>query len=415
MARYLLVVPVPFQPLPDGRAAVESAFAGHLELLLASLRPTIDAIEVLAPVMPDTMAEANRASLRALDPAQHGITFSAAFPLAAGTLRYLLGLPGVVRRLWRAVGRARFVHAGPSQLRRPFENVALLLGVLRRRPTVYVVDIDPRESPRMNRATGHWSVGVAFRARYLHGAWLGLQSHLARLCCTTLFLKGAALVRDYGRGRPHVHDILDSAHAEDMVLAGDERQQRLERLAGRGPVRACYFGRLVRYKGVDRMLRAVAQARAAGADVTFDVYGGGEDRPALEALAHELGLDPVVRFHGARPYGDELFAGLAACDLLLAAPLSEDTPRSALDAQARGMGVLAFATYYYRDLAEKGAGVETVPWPDVGAMADALVALHADRRRLVELAERGLTFAAANTQDVWLARRAQWTFEDAAR
>jgi glycosyltransferase involved in cell wall biosynthesis len=287
--------------------------------------------------------------------------------------------------------------------------------VLRRRPTVYVVDIDPRESPRMNRATGHWSVGVAFRARYLHGAWLGLQSHLARLCCTTLFLKGAALVRDYGRGRPHVHDILDSAHAEDMVLAGDERQQRLERLAGRGPVRACYFGRLVRYKGVDRMLRAVAQARAAGADVTFDVYGGGEDRPALEALAHELGLDPVVRFHGARPYGDELFAGLAACDLLLAAPLSEDTPRSALDAQARGMGVLAFATYYYRDLAEKGAGVETVPWPDVGAMADALVALHADRRRLVELAERGLTFAAANTQDVWLARRAQWTFEDAAR
>jgi hypothetical protein len=43
------------------------------------------------------------------------------------------------------------------------------------------------------------------------------------------------------------------------------------------------------------------------------------------------------------------------------------------------------------------------------------VALHADRRRLVELAERGLTFAAANTQDVWLARRAQWTFEDAAR
>lgn len=407
--RYLIVVPVPFHRLHDGRAAVESAFALHLQKLLLSLGPRVDGLEVLAPAMDAAQYEAARSSLRELDPAADRICFTAAFPVGTGRLRYLLHLPAVLLRIWQAVGRAGWVHAGPSQLTHPFENVALLLGWLRRRWTIYVTDIDHRNSARMHLATGRWSRGVAWRRQHIHDRWFACQHHLARLLASAVFLKGKALVRDFGRGREHVHYILDSAHSADMVVDDEQRRRRRERLTRSTDLRACYFGRLVAYKGIDRMLRAVRGAREAGAAITFDVYGDGDARPALEALTAELGLGDAVRFHGARPYGRDFFAELAACDVLLAAPLSEDTPRSAIDAQALGMAVLAFDTYYYAELAEQDAGVVVVPWPDHEAMARELVAMAGDRERLAKLAERAVAFAAANTQEQWLARRASWT------
>lgn len=408
--RYLVVVPVPFQPLADGRAAIESAFAEHLVQLLASLRPRVARIEVLAPTMDEPAYARSRNTLRVLDADRDQIEFTPSHPAAAGTGRYLLGLPRLLGRMWRAVGRASHVHAGPSHLWRPFENLALLIGCLRRRTTIYITDIDHRESARMNLATGAWSRGAYWRTRLIYQPWISLQHHLARCCCSVLFLKGTGLVRDYGRGRPHVHYLLDCAHGADLVIGDAQLAARCARLVERGaPLRACYFGRLVPYKGIDRMLEAVAAARADGANVTFDVYGAGEAEPALQQHAAALGLAAHVRFHGALPYGKPLFDALEKCDLLLAAPLREDTPRSAVDAQALGMGVLAFDTYYYRELAEQGAGVKVVKWPRTELLAAALRELDADRTALVAMARAGVTFARNNTQEQWLQRRAALT------
>jgi glycosyltransferase involved in cell wall biosynthesis len=408
--RYLVVVPVPFWPLPEGKAAIESAFAEHLVQLLASLRPCVEAIEVVAPVMDAASYDRSRNTLRVFDPSADHITCVAAYPANAGTLGHLLGLPGLAVRLWRAVGRAAFVHAGPSHLWRPFENLALLIGWLRRRTTVYITDIDHRESARMNLATGAWSRGAFWRSRLVYQPWLSLQHHLARLCCSVLFLKGQGLVRDYGRGQPHVHYLLDCAHGADLVIDAAQLEARCARMLQPGaPLRACYFGRLVPYKGIDRMLAAVAEARARGAEVSFDVFGNGEAEAPLRRLAADLGIAEHVHFHGALPYGKPLFAALDRCDLLLAAPLREDTPRSAVDAQALGMGVLAFDTYYYRELAAQGAGVQVVPWPDTAALTEALQTLAADRAALAGMARAGVAFARANTQEQWLRRRAAST------
>jgi glycosyltransferase involved in cell wall biosynthesis len=405
---YLMVVPVPFRPLGDGKAAIESAFAEHLVQLRASLQPRVDTLEIVAPTMDAATYERLRPSLRELELQRDGITCTAAYPLATGLVRHLLLLPRLVALLWRVVGRAAWVHAGPSHLWRPFENVALLLGWLRRRTTVYVTDIDHRESARMNLASGTWTRGAYWRARLVHTPWVSLQHHLARLGCSVLFLKGQGLVRDFGRGRPHVHYLLDCAHSAELVLDADRLATKCRRMAAAGePLRACFFGRLVPYKGVDRMLAAIAAARAAGTDVTFDVYGAGDAEPALRRQATALGLGDAARFHGAKPYGKELFDGLEQCDLLLAAPLREDTPRSAVDAQALGIGVLAFDTY--RELAAQGAGVRVMPWPDTAAMAAALQALAANRQDLVTMAQAGVAFARQNTQELWLQRRARWT------
>lgn len=64
------------------------------------------------------------------------------------------------------------------------------------------------------------------------------------------------------------------------------------------PPRFVYIGRLKRYKGVEYLIEALAQARAERPDLTLDIAGAGDDRPRLEALVAARGLGPSVRFLG---------------------------------------------------------------------------------------------------------------------
>lgn len=67
----------------------------------------------------------------------------------------------------------------------------------------------------------------------------------------------------------------------------------------RRPLRVLTQSRLAAVKNVEIILRGVAGARTAGLEVELEVVGEGPERPALEALAAELGLvAPAVRFHG---------------------------------------------------------------------------------------------------------------------
>jgi glycosyltransferase involved in cell wall biosynthesis len=95
--------------------------------------------------------------------------------------------------------------------------------------------------------------------------------------------------------------------------------------------------------------------------------------------------------------------------VLLAAPQSQDTPRSALDAMAAGQTIVAYDTCYYQELAKEGAAIELVPWRDFEAMGRAICALTEDRARLRSMIERNVAFARSHTQEAWLDRRVGWT------
>jgi glycogen synthase len=64
-----------------------------------------------------------------------------------------------------------------------------------------------------------------------------------------------------------------------------------------GPLRVCFLGRLVPYKGPDMLLEAAAPLVRRGA-MSIDVIGDGPMMPALKASAAALGLGSSVRFHG---------------------------------------------------------------------------------------------------------------------
>ena len=59
-----------------------------------------------------------------------------------------------------------------------------------------------------------------------------------------------------------------------------------------------YVGRLRRYKGIDLVLRAVAQLASEGIDVKFLVVGQGDDASRLERVAEDLELGNRVSFRG---------------------------------------------------------------------------------------------------------------------
>ncbi len=64
-----------------------------------------------------------------------------------------------------------------------------------------------------------------------------------------------------------------------------------------GPLKACFIGRLVPYKGPDMLLEAAAPLLQAG-HMTLDVIGDGPMRPVLEAMVRERGLEGRVTLHG---------------------------------------------------------------------------------------------------------------------
>jgi glycosyltransferase involved in cell wall biosynthesis len=64
-----------------------------------------------------------------------------------------------------------------------------------------------------------------------------------------------------------------------------------------GPLRACFVGRLVPYKGPDMLLEAAAPALRSGR-LTLDIVGDGPLRAELEAMAAREGLGASVTFHG---------------------------------------------------------------------------------------------------------------------
>ncbi|WP_299632630.1 glycosyltransferase [uncultured Roseobacter sp.] len=69
------------------------------------------------------------------------------------------------------------------------------------------------------------------------------------------------------------------------------------------PLRACFIGRLVPYKGPDMLLEAAAPLLRSG-QLVLDIIGDGPMRPDLEALAARLEIAPAVTFHGMMAHED---------------------------------------------------------------------------------------------------------------
>lgn len=96
-----------------------------------------------------------------------------------------------------------------------------------------------------------------------------------------------------------------------------------------------FFGRLVKEKGVDVLLRAVGMEKGA----TAEIFGDGPDAASLKSLAATLGLDRRANFHG---YVADVYSAMASVDLIAVPSVWDEAfPYSILEAMAIGKPVVA--------------------------------------------------------------------------
>lgn len=145
-----------------------------------------------------------------------------------------------------------------------------------------------------------------------------------------------------------------------------------------------FAGRLVREKGVDVLLRAVARVTERLPDTGLIVAGDGPERQRLETLAGRLGLAGRVAFLGHLSR-EELERRLDGA-WVQAVPSQWEEPFGVVAAEAmmRGTAVVASDSGGIAELVEHGHTGLKVPPGDVDTLAGALARLLTDR----ELAER---------------------------
>jgi glycosyltransferase involved in cell wall biosynthesis len=151
--------------------------------------------------------------------------------------------------------------------------------------------------------------------------------------------------------------------------------------------RIVHLGRLRKYKGTEFVLRAFARIREELPDARLEIVGGGPDRPALEKLGVQLGLDDSIRFHGHIPL-PEMVDLLYRCHLFLNASPKEGWGLTVVEAGACGLPCVAADSPGLRDSVVDGETGLLVPCGDAPAMATAALSLLRDPARREAMGEK---------------------------
>ena len=152
--------------------------------------------------------------------------------------------------------------------------------------------------------------------------------------CATLEHAAAILV-----GSRHTEGEIPAMHRAKTLYLPENGidPARFNRTAApaHGPLRACFVGRLVPYKGPDMLLEAAAALLRDGR-MRLEIIGDGPMMPDLVAQAEALGAVDAVTFHGWKPH-EEVQDIMAGCHLLSFPSIREFGGGVVLEAMALGV------------------------------------------------------------------------------
>jgi glycosyltransferase involved in cell wall biosynthesis len=161
-----------------------------------------------------------------------------------------------------------------------------------------------------------------------------------------------------------------------------------------GPLQVLYVGRLLPWKGVHLLLRAMARVDPAVAPIELTLIGTGSDRGRLEALARQLGIAERLHWVGTLPR-EEVLRAYTSHDLFAFPSLHDSGGVAVLEAMSAALPVLCLGLGGPGTLVKNSCG-RVVPALDareedvIGGLAAGLLemALHPERRAELGLAAR---------------------------
>ncbi len=125
-------------------------------------------------------------------------------------------------------------------------------------------------------------------------------------------------------------------------------------------------GRLAPEKNYQMLLAGAAECRAKGQDMHVVLFGDGEERPALVALAAQLGIATSVSFMGWRT---DLHRVMGALDVFVLTSASEGLPLALLEAMAMGLPIISTPVGDIPHVVEEGRTGHLVPVGDASGLA----------------------------------------------
>lgn len=362
----------------DGRVHPANATFGQflpafLDVTGPDGRPFVDRIDHCVPLRDATEAPRTLP----LDP-QLNVVGTAAFDGIAGYLRHAAQIVARNTPTLRPVIRA----ADLVWIKVPASN-ALLAAALARAAGI----------PRFGYVAGSAAEVAAGQDR-------------GRLGASAAQLVGAAYdvagrIASIGGDRVVVGADLETGGVVTSLVEPEEIQDRSREPwpARPGVLRLAWAGRVVEGKGLEALLDAVAEFAVeppGGRQVRLVLLGDGLARPALEARARALGVEPGVEWRGFIADRAIYLEALSACDAFVFPSPAEGFPKVALDAMAVGLPVLATPSGSLKVLAASGV-VEPID-RQAGQVAAGIRRLVAGSARAAELRRAGSAFAAQHTR-----------------
>jgi glycosyltransferase involved in cell wall biosynthesis len=169
--------------------------------------------------------------------------------------------------------------------------------------------------------------------------------------------------------------------SRDAIAEASRRQSR-DGSEASDPVRIVCVARAVEKKGLRRLLDALA-GLPRELSWRLDHYGGGDLLSELKQKARALAIEDRITWHGPRPHR-EVIAALDESDLfVLPAVIGNDgdrdgIPNALLEAQARGLAVLASRVGGIDEAVQDGNTGRLTDAGDVDALSGALLDLVRD-------------------------------------
>ncbi len=270
-----------------------------------------------------------------------------------------------------------------------------------------------RAAPAIRAAARHWSPDVVvddINKLPLFTPWLTRRpvyaivphlfgttafDELAWPMAATIWTAERAIPRAYRRA--WFHAISDSTR-DDLVARGIPRERIAVVYPGvdtahfspdpaghpRQAAQFVYIGRLKRYKGVGRVIEALAIAQRARPDITLVIAGTGDDRGRLEALARDRGVARAVRFAGFVDEPTRLTLLRESVANVFPSP-KEGWGITVMEAAACGTPSLASDSPGLRDSVRHGVTGVLVPHGDVQALAAEMIRLVENPARVTAL------------------------------
>ncbi len=151
-------------------------------------------------------------------------------------------------------------------------------------------------------------------------------------------------------------------------------------------VRLLFVGRLEVIKGLDYLLKALAEAKKYGWQLRL--VGDGEEKKKLKILTHSIGIASTVKFLGKKT-GKDLEEEYQKADLFVLPSLSEGLPLTVLEAWAHKLPVLVTRVGHnpYMVVEDKN-GFVAEPG-SVESLKKALIHAFEQKKQLPKMGERG--------------------------